>query len=191
VRAGGEAVELFIEEQYETRFEEESISIEALLSGSRKAEALGEMGLSGQVGDSKLDVALYGRHRGEQHIFGGVHSKASLAERVSDDVPCSEAMMGRGLISFLWTFDSKSFPPPHGDLVNRGELGSDEAPSDKRKYVEAHGSFDACFSYNLRTEPSQGATTSGKRIHASSLKDEDDPFPEQVIAAWEAFREKL
>lgn len=113
------------------------------------------------------------------------------AERVSDDVPCSEAMMRQGFVSFLYTFDSKSFPPPAGDLVNRGEMGSNEQPSDKRKYIEEHGSFDACFSYNLRTIPSNKSTPSGKRIFVCSLKPTEDIFPSQVIAAWEKYKNSL
>jgi hypothetical protein len=118
-------------------------------------------------------------------------SKASLAERVSDDVPCSAAMMRSGLVSFLYTFDSKSFPPPAGDLVNRGELGSIAQPSDKRRYIEEHGSFDACFSYNLRSVPSPEVTPSGKRIFVCSLKPEEDIFPSQVIDAWEKYKTNL
>ena len=155
------------------------------------AEALKEMGLTGKVGDSKLDLVLYGNHEGKKVVFGGVHSKASLAERVSDDVPCSEAMMKQGFASFLYTFDSKSFPPPAGDLVNRGEMGTKEQPSDKRKYIEEHGSFDACFSYNLRTIPSLESTPSGKRIFVCSLKPTEDVFPSKIIAAWEKYKNAL
>jgi hypothetical protein len=188
VRAGGEAIELFIERRYAPTLKAYGISIKALISSKAKGEALGEMGLTGIVGDSKLDLALYGCHKGKNLIFGGVHSKASLAERVSDDVPCSEAMMRKRLTSFLYTFDSKSFPPPAGDLVNRGELGSTEQPSDKRRYIEEHGSFDACFSYNLRTIPSPESTTSGKRIFVCSLKPNEDVFPSQVVEAWERYK---
>jgi len=45
------------------------------------------MGLADTVGSAKLDVALYKTSPGSSQIFGGVHVKASLAERVSDDVP--------------------------------------------------------------------------------------------------------
>jgi transcriptional regulator with XRE-family HTH domain len=191
VRAGGEAMELFVERHYAAVLEPHGIHIKALLASGAKANALAEMGLSGQVGNSKLDVVLYGEYQGKHVIFGGVHCKASLAERVSDDVPCSEAMMRLGLASFLYTFDSKSFPPPHGDLVNRGELGSSAHPSDKRRYIEEHGSFDACFSYNLRSNPSVGETPSGKKIYVSSLKPGEDVFPKYVIEAWERFKTKL
>ena len=169
-------MELFVQSRYERILAEHQVRIKALFSAREKAKALRQMGLNGQVGDSKLDVALYGTHRGEDVIFGGVHCKASLAERVSDDVPCSEAMMRKGLASILYTFDAKSYPPPTGDLVNRGELGTVECPSDKRLYVENHGSFDRCFSYNTRTVPSSSKTKSGKQI---------------VVSTWRRFRSKL
>lgn len=191
VRAGGEAMELFIERHYQPILEPYGITVRALLSGAAKAEALAEMGLTGVVGDSKLDVALYGEHAGRRIIFGGVHSKASLAERVSDDVPCSQAMMRSGYVSFLYTFDSKSFPPPQGDLINKGELGTHAQPSDKRRYIEDHGSFDACYSYNLRTHPTHGEPRSGKKIYVCSLKPDEDVFPAHVVAAWERFQSRL
>ncbi len=191
VRAGGEALELFIERRYSPVLESYEISIKALLSSKAKAEVLKEMGLAGKVGDSKLDLVLYGNYEGQKVVFGGVHSKASLAERVSDDVPCSEAMMKQGFTSFLYTFDSKSFPPPAGDLVNRGEMGTNEQPSDKRRYIEEHGSFDACFSYNLRTIPSLKSTPSGKRIFVCSLKPAEDVFPSKIVAAWEKYKNNL
>lgn len=187
VRAGGEAMELFIERHYGPLLGPHGIDIRALFSGQAKAAALREMGLSGQVGDSKLDVALYGHRDGRRVIFGGIHSKASLAERVTDDVPCSEAMMRKGYLSVLYTFDAKSFPPPDGDLVNRGEFGTLAEPSDKRRYVEEHGSFDVCFSYNLRTVPSPPMTPSGKRILTGSFNPGADPFPDYVVAAWRQF----
>jgi hypothetical protein len=140
------------------------------------------MGLGSEVGDSKLDIALYLASRQTREILGGVHVKASLAERVSDDVPASRAMMRRGLLSPLWTLDVKSFPPPHGDLVNWGELGSPESPSQKRKYVEEHGDFDNCYSANMRSVPSGGETTSGKRIYTLKLSQQPDQFATDVIA---------
>jgi hypothetical protein len=144
--------------------------------------------IHGQVGDSKLDVALYGKYKNKKYAFGGIHVKASLAERVSDDVPCSQAMMSKGYISLLFTFDSKSFPPPHGDLVNRGELGTPKSPSDKRKYIEEQGLFDGCFSYNLRTFPSLESTASGKKIYVSSFEEGKDPLPNKIMEAWESFK---
>jgi len=104
-----------------------------------------------------------------------------LAERVSDDIPASRIMMAEKFLSILSTLDVKSFPPPHGDLVNRGELGSPTNPSDKRRYVEEHSDFSACFSYNTRTIPSPPITRSGKRIYVVDLNDNPDVFAQFVL----------
>jgi BsaWI restriction endonuclease type 2 len=191
VRAGGEAFELFLQAHYNHVLKSAGITLRWLSNDTLKSGALDDMGIRHEVGGSKLDIALYGEVNGQSVIFGGIHAKASLAERVSDDVPCSVAMMKRGLSSYLVTLDAKSFPPPNGDLVNRGELGTVGAPSDKRAYIESHGSFSACFSYNLRTVPSPRKTKSGRLIHASTFSPKTDPFPGAIQAAWTAFRARL
>jgi hypothetical protein len=188
VRASGEALEQVVEEWYTPVFQPHGIEILALISRQRKSKVLDAMGLGAEVGDSKLDAGLYLATRKERQIFGGVHVKASLAERVYDDVPASTAMMRKGLLSPLWTLDVKSFPPPHGDLVNRGELGSPDSPSEKRKYVEEHGAFDNCYSGNSRSVPSSGATTSGKRIYTLKLSQQPDAFARDVIAFVERWK---
>lgn len=188
VRAGGEAFELFLQAHYNVLLNPHGISVRWLYNDEMKASALNEMGIRGKVGGSKLDIALYGTSGDNQIIFGGIHAKASLAERVSDDVPCSEAMMQKGLFSYLVTFDAKSFPPPNGDLVNRGELGTLEAPSDKRAYIESHGSFNACFSYNLRTVASGAKTKSGRKIFVSTFNPQIDPLPAEIVKAWSGFQ---
>jgi hypothetical protein len=182
VRASGEALEQFMEAWYGPVLENHQIKIVSLISGKRKREVLEAMGLAGEVGRSKLDIALFLASKTSHEIFGGVHVKASLAERVSDDVPASRAIMRRGMLSPLWTLDVKSFPPPHGDLVNRGELGSPDSPSDKRRYVEEHGDFDNCYSANLRTVPSGRNTASGKRVYTLDLAHQPDQFAADVIA---------
>ena len=124
-------------------------------------------------------------------IFGGVHIKASLAEQISDDVPCSREMMTNGYFSPLWTLDVKSFPPPHPDpLVNRGELGTPRAPSEKRKYVEIHGSFDHLFTANGRSVPSHAMTTSGKRVMVIDLANQPDLFAQEVIERARIFKRR-
>jgi hypothetical protein len=100
-------------------------------------------------------------------------------------------MMRKGYWSPLWTLDVKSFPPPHGDLVNRGELGSPSSPSEKRKYVESHGDFDNCYSANSRTVPSGGPTSSGKLIYTLDLRGQPDQFAEDARAQAERWRERL
>jgi BsaWI restriction endonuclease type 2 len=180
---------LFLEQHYNPIFKQNGIVVRWLYNDALRSSALKEMKIEGEVGGSKLDIALYGTIAGKLIIFGGIHAKLSLAERVSDDVPCSVAMMKRGLSSYLITLDAKSFPPPNGDLVNRGELGTLENPSDKRAYIESHGSFTACFSYNLRTAPSGLKTSSGRRIYSSTFSLKKDPLPGVVLSAWQTFVE--
>lgn len=188
-RASGEALEFAIEEFYEPILAEHDVRIQMLVGKPKKLAALVAMGIQGTVGSDKLDVALYIDSTDE--IFGGVHVKASLAERISDDVPCSREMMTNGFFSPLWTLDVKSFPPPHPDpLVNRGELGSPGVPSEKRKYVEIHGSFDHLFSANARSKPSEAASTSGKRVMVLDLANQPDLFAQEVIARAKTFKER-
>lgn len=190
VRAGGEAVELFLQRHYNQVLEPIDITLRWLSNSELKLAALHEMGIQDEVGGSKLDIALYGKLNGRQILFGGIHVKASLAERVSDDVPCSEAMIRKGFSSYLLTFDAKSYPPP-GDLVNRGEFGTPNVPSDKRAYIESHGSFSACYCYNLRSTPSGEKTSSGKKIFVSTFNRTIDPFPQEIKRAWETFLRRL
>jgi hypothetical protein len=184
VRASGDALELFLERWYGPVLEPHGISIAALIGRAQKRATLVSFGIQKIVGDSKLDVALARiSANDERSPFGGVHVKASLAERVSDDIPCSRALQKRGFLSPLWTLDVKSFPPPHGDLVNRGELGSPDSPSEKRKYIEAHGDFDHGYTANTRSIPSAPKTKSGKRVIVLDLAHQPDQFARDLIAA--------
>lgn len=187
VRTSGEALELFFAEYYNDRLPDD-LRLTALIDDSAKSHALEIMNISGDVGEAKLDLVFKGRHDGSWHIFGGGHSKASLAERVSDDVPTSQVMMENGYWSVLMTLDVKSFPPPHGDLVNRGELGSPEDPSEKRKYIENQGKFSNAYSYNERTTPSNETTPSGSKIFTITVPQEHDKFIEDLTSFWHDFK---
>lgn len=164
VRTSGEAFELALARLYNPILDHKGIRIAPLFSKKEKQQTLARMNLAAQVGSSKIDLVIeqqgFGRGISSDGygIIGGIHAKVSLAERVSDDIPASRIMTQSGFISILCTLDVKSFPPPHGDLTNRGELGSPSNPSDKRRYIEEHGDFDACFSYNTRTVPSLETT---------------------------------
>ena len=183
VRTSGDAFELFLEKYYNARLYDYNIKVKALFTREERSAALKDMGIQDQVGGSKLDLSI--RAYGE--IIGGIHAKASLAERVSDDIPASRAMMKAGFLSALVTLDVKSFPPSSTvsnarAFVNRGELGTPETPSDKRKYIEHHGEFDLCLSYNSRTVPSPEQTPSGKRIFTVVLGNKDaDPLEKMII----------
>jgi len=131
--------------------------------------------LDANIRATKVDLFLEGETIDGWGIFGAAHVKASIAERIQDDVPASRVLMGAGLMSIALTMDAKSYPPPHGDCVNYGELGGRshgvKKERLKRNYVEVDGQFDGLFSFNLRTPESPARTPSGKRIHTLSLSE--------------------
>jgi len=112
VRAGGEALEIFFSEYYNPLLNQFEIRIRPLIGRSASRNVLQEMGSGDEVGDAKLDMALERRKCGRWNLFGGAHVKASLVQRVSDDVPASRSMMQRGYPSPLLTLDVKSMTGP-------------------------------------------------------------------------------
>lgn len=190
-RAAGDALELVIQEWYAPILKPHDIWIEVLFNRRKREDAFKAMKISKEVGSGKLDIGLYANIGKNKHvIFGGVHVKGSLAERVSDDIPASRAMMDKGYFSFLWTLDVKSFPPPQGNLVNRGEFGRPEKPSDKRKYIENHGDFDNCYSANSRTIPSSNTTPSGKKVYRLNMSVQPDQFAKDIITNVNSLRKQ-
>jgi len=199
-RVGGDALEEFFCNYYTPLLSINNIRLRWLLSKPEKKAALIAMGCSEVVGEAKLDTVLEGKINERYHIFGGAHIKTSLAERVSDDEPTSRAMKERGYFSPLLTLDMKSFPPPRArgqntptarTYINIGELGTVESPTVKRKYIENQGIFDDCYSYNLRTIPSNPQTPSGKRVIVSNLNGQPDSFVSAVVEFWTNFRQNI
>ncbi|MEW5988974.1 MAG: BsaWI family type II restriction enzyme [Chloroflexota bacterium] len=191
-RAAGFALEWAFVGFYQPLLEPFGVHISVLTAG-KAVRVLEEMGIVQKVGKSKLDIILEGEcPGGSKRVFGGIHVKSSLAERIQDDVPASLAMMEKGYWSGFVTLDAKAFPPPHGDGVVRGELGlrSDPAGALKRNYFERDGQFDNCYSYNLRTIPSGSETSSGKRIYTLSFSDtKPDQFMRDVLERWELVKQ--
>ncbi len=131
----------------------------------------------------KVDVFLLGP---DDRVFGVVHVKASFAERRTDDVPMSEALIAKGYFSPLWTMDCKSMPA--AKPVNKGELGLVQGRrSAKRKDFEDDGWFSACFSYNANTLASPDPEKVAAPIVVCDFSDPDDAFVEHVVAAWQRF----
>jgi hypothetical protein len=196
-RTAGFALEQVFVRFYTPLFQEYGIRIYCPAKTNKATPApqvMREMGIATRVAKSKLDIVLEGTcDNGTYRIFGGVHVKSSLAERIQDDVPASLAMMEAGYWSGFLTLDAKAFPPPHGDAVVRGELGlrSDPEGALKRNYFEKDGQFDNCYSYNLRTLPSDSETPSGKRIYRLSFSDpKPDQFMKDVIDRWRQDKQK-
>lgn len=193
-RAGGQALEVFFADFYNAHLSFYGIQI-VVLSRATSISAFQEMGILDKVGKSKLDIVLTGQcNNSNRKVFGGIHVKASIAERIADDIPASQAMMNAGFFTGLATLDMKAFPPPHGDEVNRGELQFPQRAndtSDKRNYFERDGLFHACYSYNLRTPPSINSSVLAPIRTLKFSDPKPDMFMQDVIEAWEQRKNTL
>jgi hypothetical protein len=130
---------------------------------------------------------LTGANKDREKFMGVVHVKASFAERRTDDVPMSKALVKAGFASPLWTMDCKSGPSEHP--TNRGELGvaldrSGDRRSAKRKDIEDDGYFSACFSYNSNTVPTPPKQKAKARIFVCNFNNPDDQFSRFIISEW-------
>ena len=185
-RVSGQAFEHVLASIYQARLSAHGISLRPSTRADAVAFGLVKRGL----GSAKTDLILEGSLKGKLHRFGVIHCKASIAERLTDDVPASKALMRQGFWSAIATMDAKMFPPPHGDGVVNGELGLNAR--DKRKYFEVAGQFSGCYSFNLRTPASPAKTKSGCRINTLSFTEpQPDLFVRDVCAAWAAFQLRL
>ena len=178
-RVSGYALERTLSRIYEPRLAAHGLRMIPYPTGKARV-ALRDMGVA--IAPSKADLFLEGDDADTWLAFGVAHVKASIAERIQDDVPASTAIMEAGFASIILTMDAKAYPPPHGNCVNYGELGGrsvgKDQPRIKRDYVEVHGQFDGLFSFNLRTPESPPQTPSGKRIHTLSLS---EPQPDKLV----------
>lgn len=189
VRTSGDALELFFAEYYNKRLPDDLRL--TVLFGSAEGQALKIMDILDSVGEAKLDITIEGKIDDDWYIFGGSHSKVSLAERMTDDVPASKEMMKNGFLSVMQTLDVKSFPENHGgDYVNDGELAEPEKPSAKRRYVEELGQFSDLYSYNGRTTPSPEQTSSGSQIYTINIPSEEDQFIQDCRSFWSNFKNR-
>ena len=165
--------------------------------GKQKTQLVDELrGDVGPVDAEKIDVFLVGDANGKPVPFGVVHVKASFAERRTDDVPLSNALLKAGYTSPIWTMDCKGAPGARP--LNKGELGpiflgvGKDKRRAKRKDVELHGYFSACFSYNRETLPTPPGIKVKSRVVVCDLNDPNDAFTEFIIAEWSRFsRENL
>jgi hypothetical protein len=185
-RVSGQALEHVIASVYQPRLALHGVTVRSSTRADAVVFGLVKRGL----GSAKTDLVLEASHAGQLYRFGVIHCKASIAERLTDDIPVSKVPMRKGIWSAIATMDAKMFPPPHGDGVVNGELGL--RARDKRKYFEIAGQFSGCYSFNLRTPPSLPKTKSGCRIKALSFTEpQPDLFVKDVCAAWEAFKSRL
>ena len=185
-RVGGQAWEHTILTIYNHRLKESGVSIRFSKPDDAKTLGLVERGL----GNSKTDLVLeFKTNNGRAVIFGVIHGKLSIAERLTDDAPASVALIQQGYWSSVVTMDNKMFPPPHGNGLVRGELGKTKT-SDKRFYFEVAGQFSGCYSFNLRTPPSAETTPSGSKINTLSFSEnQPDILVRDILGALAKFQE--
>jgi transcriptional regulator with XRE-family HTH domain len=144
--------------------------------------------ISERIEPDKIDVLLTGKlSNGSEKCFGVVHVKSSFAERRTDDVPLSKALIEKGYASPLWTMDCKSSPSENP--INRGELGvalsgEIDRRSAKRKDIEEDGYFSACFSYNNNTIPTPNDQDVVSRIYVCDFRNVNDHFTRFLISEW-------
>lgn len=176
-RTGGWALEQVLVAHYAKELSKHGIVIE-IVEGERKQKLLDSLEIPDRLESDKVDVFLTDA-QGE--CFGIVNVKASFAERRTDDVPMSQALIRAGYYSALWTMDCKSTPSSRP--VNRGELGAvDGRRSAKRKDIEDDGWFSACFSYNSNTKPTPRGNKVKARIHVCDFRDPNDAFVKDIVS---------
>lgn len=188
-RTGGWALEEVLVRHYGSFLNPHGIEL-LIATTEEKERYLQSLRVPERLEADKMDVLLIGIKNGTKHIFGVVHVKASFAERRTDDVPMSKALVEAGYTSPLWTMDCKSSPSE--DPVNKGELGdnlgkSDDRRSAKRKDIEDDGYFSACFSYNANTNPTPLKQKAKAHIRICNFNNPDDAFSRFLIKSWRTF----
>ncbi len=184
-RTSGWALERVLVSQYGEFLGNNGLRVD-IANKARKTSLLGHL-RDPRIIPDKADVLLSYEHEGSEMLLGVVHVKASIAERRTDDVPMSQALIEAGHLSVFWTMDSKAFPGTRP--VNLGELGDvgEGQMSDKRRDFEEHGNFSACFSYNRNTVAT-ASENAAARIFKCDFTNPDDSFSRFLI---DALRQRL
>ena len=181
-RTGGWALERVLIAHYAGFLAQNGLTLKAS-STAEKAQLLGNINDARIIPD-KADILITYPRNGVEQLLGVVHVKASIAERRTDDVPMSQALIEAGYVSVFWTMDAKSFPSEQP--INQGEFGGVGASeiSDKRRDFEEHGHFSACFSYNRNTIPTPDGRRTPARIVGCDFTNPDDRFSQFLLEAW-------
>lgn len=186
-RTGGWALEQILVRHYGAHLKSHGINL-IIANGTDKQAIVRSLTVGVRLEADKIDVVLSGDQNGTTKFFGVVHVKASFAERRTDDVPMSLALVNHGFTSPLWTMDCKS--TPSAAPKNRGELGAADGDrrSAKRKDIEDEGYFTGCFSYNKNTVASGKAIPVERRVYVCDFTNPDDAFSKFIIQRWREFQ---
>ncbi len=110
-RTGGWALERILDRHYGSALAAHGINL-VIADNERKVRLLANIEIGQRLEADKMDVLLTVGSGNTEKLLGVVHVKASFAERRTDDVPMSKALVDAGYISPLWTMDCKSTPSP-------------------------------------------------------------------------------
>lgn len=185
-RTGGWALEEILVRHYGPSLKNKGIRL-FIAPADERVRLLAQAKVSDRLEADKADVLLTGKIGGEETFFGVVHVKASFAERRTDDVPMSKALVSGGYVSPLWTLDCKS--TPSANPLNKGELGVSKGKrSAKRKDIEDDGYFSSCFSYNKNTVPTSNEQNSAAKIFVCDFNNPSgDDFFNFILDKWLQF----
>ena len=174
-RTSGWALEQVLTQHYGGFLQK--MGIDLIRQNSQRKKYLLDPIKDSRIISDKADIVVTRRIKGVEKLLGVIHVKASIAERRTDDVPMSQALIQAGFSSIFWTMDAKS--TPSATPINRGEFGQAENRQDiseKRKDIEEHGHFSACFSYNTNTVPTPENYQTLSRIFTCTFQNPDDAF---------------
>lgn len=187
-RTGGWALERIVVNHYSAYLLDHGIRLE-IPAPARKLELLRDVQarVSVRLEADKVDVLITGVRDGKEICFGVVHVKNSFAERRTDDVDMSRALVQAGYASPLWTMDCKSWPGERP--IHAGELGNPlpARRSAKRVDIEDDQYFSTCFSYNRNTLPTPAGSRTKGAIVICNFSDPDDAFSQFLIQHWGRF----
>ena len=184
-RTGGWALEQVLIQHYGPFLKKNNINM-FIPDNAAKTRLIKQFDIRERLEADKIDVILTTKIKESEKLFGVVHVKASFAERRTDDVPMSRALVNAGYTSPLWTMDCKSTPGE--EPLNRGELGySSGDRSAKRKDIEDEGYFSGCFSYNQNTQPSPKNLPLERRIQVCNFNNSNDVFSKFIISRCREF----
>src|SRR5207248_2167871 len=97
-RTGGWALEEILVRHYGPALEEAGVRL-FIATADEKRRYLSQLAVADRLEIDKMDVLLVGDLDAEQRCFGVVNVKASFAERRTDDVPMSQALVDAGYCS--------------------------------------------------------------------------------------------
>jgi transcriptional regulator with XRE-family HTH domain len=194
-RTGGWSLEQILVRHYGPTLAKAGVHLD-ILAKAEGQRLLDQAKLTGRVEAEKADAYVTVDVRGQRRLVGVIHVKASFAERRTDDVPMSRALLDAGYFSPLWTMDCKAQPSARPN--NKGELGTPDIGastgvrkvSSKRKNIEEDAEFSACFSYNSNTVPTPPTRRARARIYVCDFGNPKDVFFAETLKAAERIRQR-